>query len=528
MQVKVSTRNTFLHFSEEVKHASPASAVRTRRAYSDHSEKLVAVSPLLSTAKEPGASPSLIPVDELALPGPDFALPPLGDDVARTPRHTQYELSERFQLSPDAAARHLPRSLVDDVIFADENAFDGFNMDANVLSNGCDIDGKSCVVPRKEANAATGGAGDEPAYITPMTPSPFLQASVDPATADTDAIAMPPLLAGATPGDYGWVCSEMYSSDSMNVMWSHHQWEASAGEAKFWNGDTSVLGGAWAQSMCWENGNGTCQEQEFGGRAARDSTWNHDFSTRKDGPQDEGCWDQGRDHHPSWWGNGSGWDACEGGSWEREARKDVKNEDSPKGSCEEQARKGKGRGKEREQEHSKECSDANSDRSPKGQQEPAVAEPDAGNTTVMLRNIPNKYTREMLVERLNEELRGRYDFLYLPIDFKNKCNVGYGFINFSTAEACQDFMRAFNGVEVRTCLPGFNSKKIVEVTPARVQGLTENVRRLRNSPVMTQLRDHPQWLPLLFDDKGEVLEPFPAPEQPLPPVKPRGGRSKAH
>lgn len=120
-------------------------------------------------------------------------------------------------------------------------------------------------------------------------------------------------------------------------------------------------------------------------------------------------------------------------------------------------------------------------------------------TTVMLRNIPNKYTREMLVKQLNVEFNGQFDFMYLPIDFRNKCNVGYGFINFRTPEVCESFVSKFHGVDVRKCLPGLNSKKIVEVTPARVQGRSENVRRLRNSPVMNQLQEHPEWMPLLFD-----------------------------
>lgn len=147
-------------------------------------------------------------------------------------------------------------------------------------------------------------------------------------------------------------------------------------------------------------------------------------------------------------------------------------------------------------------------------------------TTVMLRNIPNKYTREMLIKQLSVDYAGEFDFMYLPIDFKNKCNVGYGFINFRNPAVCARFVANFHGVDVRKCLPGLNSKKIVEVTPARVQGLSENVRRLRNSPVMNQLVDHPEWMPLLFKDNGED-DPFPSPDAPLPPMKPRGRNREA-
>ena len=87
-------------------------------------------------------------------------------------------------------------------------------------------------------------------------------------------------------------------------------------------------------------------------------------------------------------------------------------------------------------------------------------------TTLMIRNIPNKYTQPMLLALLEKELKETFDFFYLPTDSKNKCNLGYAFINFIEAADTVPFHKAFQG---RTW-DDFNSKKVCEVTFARVQG----------------------------------------------------------
>jgi RNA recognition motif-containing protein len=65
-------------------------------------------------------------------------------------------------------------------------------------------------------------------------------------------------------------------------------------------------------------------------------------------------------------------------------------------------------------------------------------------TTLMIRNIPNKYTKEQMLATLNKKFKDQFDFFYLPIDFFNDCNVGYAFINFVSVKEIESFYRTFN------------------------------------------------------------------------------------
>lgn len=51
-------------------------------------------------------------------------------------------------------------------------------------------------------------------------------------------------------------------------------------------------------------------------------------------------------------------------------------------------------------------------------------------TILMIRNVPNKYTLSNLVDEINTNFFGKYDYINLPVDPERKLNLGYAFINF--------------------------------------------------------------------------------------------------
>ncbi|KAG0603579.1 hypothetical protein M758_10G104300 [Ceratodon purpureus] len=116
-------------------------------------------------------------------------------------------------------------------------------------------------------------------------------------------------------------------------------------------------------------------------------------------------------------------------------------------------------------------------------------------TTLMIKNIPNKYTSKMLLAAIDENHRGTYDFIYLPIDFKNKCNVGYAFINMTAPARIVPFYKAFNGKKWEK----FNSEKVASLAYARIQGKAALVAHFQNSSLMNEDK---RCRPILFHSEG--------------------------
>jgi len=135
----------------------------------------------------------------------------------------------------------------------------------------------------------------------------------------------------------------------------------------------------------------------------------------------------------------------------------------------------------------------------------------AGPTSMMMRNIPNNYTRAKVLDLLDKEgFAGTFDFFYLPIDLKKKTGLGYAFINFEHHGIAAAFRQNFEGFSNWVATSG----KVCQVTFSdRIQGLEAHVERYRNSAIM-----HPsvpeEFKPMIF--QSGVSMPFPPPTKSVP------------
>ena len=121
-------------------------------------------------------------------------------------------------------------------------------------------------------------------------------------------------------------------------------------------------------------------------------------------------------------------------------------------------------------------------------------------TTLMIRNIPNRYTQSELMTELKEAgFEDKFDFFYLPMDHETHANFGYAFINFVDEQDVAPFTKKFNGLKLNR----FTSNKIIQIVPAQLQGFQANLQHYCKKAVCTD--DNIDYRPLFFVD-GKCLE----------------------
>ena len=102
-------------------------------------------------------------------------------------------------------------------------------------------------------------------------------------------------------------------------------------------------------------------------------------------------------------------------------------------------------------------------------------------TTIMIKNIPNKYTISSFLEEINKYFKNTYDIFYLPIDYINKCNLGFAFINFVEPFHIILFYDIYYGKKWKK----FNSDKICELLYAKFQGRKELINHFEKGKVLS-------------------------------------------
>lgn len=134
-------------------------------------------------------------------------------------------------------------------------------------------------------------------------------------------------------------------------------------------------------------------------------------------------------------------------------------------------------------------------------------------TTVVMRNLPSNYSRAFLLDLLDAHgFAGKYDFVYMPIEFGSGTTFGFAFVNLTGPEHAAHFKAVFEG---------FTSWQVPCEREATVgwswsQGYDAHVNRYRNSPVMHDAMPD-DCKPVVF--ANGVRATFPPPTKKVPPLK---------
>jgi len=147
----------------------------------------------------------------------------------------------------------------------------------------------------------------------------------------------------------------------------------------------------------------------------------------------------------------------------------------------------------------------------------ARSSPTEMRTTVVMKNVPQSFTRVDLLQLFNEmQFEGLYTFMHLPVKFKTGQCVGFAIVDFVDSSTASQFWRVFSGFKAWTS----NHETPCELDWSHRQGLQQLIAQHRNSRLMHHSVPD-EHRPMLFS-RGRRIE-FPAPITCLKPPRKQDG-----
>merc|ERR1719352_27916 len=133
------------------------------------------------------------------------------------------------------------------------------------------------------------------------------------------------------------------------------------------------------------------------------------------------------------------------------------------------------------------------------------------NTTIIIQFLPLDWKQSVLITLLVQQgFDGRFNFVYLPMNFRTGSNVGYAFVNLQDHSTALDLMRKL-GEDVGFGKGGLLKPSGLKTEWGSCQGYAANIERFRNSSVMHSVVP-PECKPALYDQEGNAVS-FPPPTE---------------
>merc|ERR1719410_707439 len=131
--------------------------------------------------------------------------------------------------------------------------------------------------------------------------------------------------------------------------------------------------------------------------------------------------------------------------------------------------------------------------------------------TLMIRNLPLDYTRDLLISQLDGVgFSGKYSFVYVPFDFSLRRGLGYALVSTCSRRSAKELSECLCGIRPVGSAPEDEPCAASWSEPCRT--LEEHIERYRNSPVMHE-RMPDEIKPAIFANGQRIA--FPPPTKPI-------------